>query len=295
MLDKTLPFVFVFNTGDSFEIDDLLGGLSDGEEDVKKTKQLQRPSTRHGQNDPSDGSENIKTRKREDSSLFGLLDKQSGLPPHQGIQSHNQGVDILKLDSSPLHTAAKDTINGSLKRKSSLEESFDDGDILADLGLGDDDTGKKKTAHSFKPSVSKKAGLDDVFGTSTGLLETPEKQQDVEKTTNKNDSSNGDLNGFQFGGYVPTSSTPNRRKSSLRSSIGEDDLGEDLLSRPNSAPTKKAVRFLESTVAEDLSRPATSPINGNRPENPVNEVKTGQAEQRRRTVGDFSFSDASTR
>ena len=200
----------------------------------------------------------------------------------------------MKLDSSPLHTTAEDTMKRSLERKSSLEESFDDGDILADLGLGDDDTGKKKAAHLFKPSVSRKTSLD-VFGTSAGLLETPEKQQDVEKTTNKNDSSNGDVDGFQFGGYVPTSSTPNKRKSSLRSSISEDDLGEDLLSRPNSAPTKKAVRFLESAVAEDLSRPATSPINGHQPENLANEVKRGQAEQRRRTVGDFSFSDTSTR
>ena len=292
--------------GDSFDLDDLLGGLEVGsdKEVSKKSRPVQRPSTRHGEMGASDDMESGRFRKRADSDLFAVLDTQR--KHNQPLsQTHTQGADILKLDSSPLHEATKHNVSApTVGKQGGMEESFDDNDLLVDLGLGDDTSVKKKAgptpsqqlALSETPTQrTRTSGINDtLFG---GSGKPQDNTLDIEKKVSTQEGGEEEQDSFQFGGYVPTSTTPGRRKSSIRSNISEDSVDDSLLSRPNSAPTKKAVRFEESSLPEDPPRPSTSPFSSDRHGGEDSSaVNPDQPKQhRQRTASEVSFFDPSTR
>ena len=254
---------------DEFDLDDLLG---DSDEDVKKpTNQIaqpQRPRTSRGE-------------ERATSSVRPATEKASS-----SKVEHKPGVDVLRLESSPR----------SQRRQSAVDETFNDSDILSDLGLGDGTSiapkGQAK-AMSSKDQAQKGRGrgsfnLDDVFSEESDTRPRPSGPP-----ASSLPEGTGESESFQAGGYVPSS--PSGRRSSLRKSSEEESLG-DLSSRPNSAPNKKSVRFLDKESLDD--RPSTSP-SGPQLQSKLDDIlsnKTGgDPKSRRSTVAEIQQPDPSTR
>ena len=188
---------------------------------------------------------------------------KSSAPPRLLPTSENEmkssttsGVDVLKLDDS--------LTAGSLN---STQVDFDDAgdDLLSGMGLDDSDVigGSAKPPKGRQPE-RRGSILDELLGTKSSSTKSAETKLKKEKDID------GEGDGFQFGGYLPSaaadsavSTTPTRaNKSNLKihsGRRGSSELSDVLASRPGSAPTpaKKSVRFADAT--ETSERPSSSP------------------------------------
>ena len=176
-------------------------------------------------------------------------------------------VDILKLDSTPEHLKSSFR---STKASKSLGESFNSTNV--DFGDGDDDilSGMGFDDSSSKASVSAKrkgSRLDELLGKKKPVQVVDENKQPTGLTENGvGDLNNGDEDGFQFGGYLPSAATDSSSAHGQKLPAAKRRQNSDSLTfRPSSAPGpgKKTVRFAEAV--ENENRPSSSPATNDTP------------------------------
>ena len=238
---------------------------------INENGEIERPRTSRGMQDVAD----TKSSSDYNISAPGMESKKS-----------SSGADILTLDSSSKQSAPA----GSLK---SAQVEFDDvegDDLLSGMGLDDSDvTGPAKQPGKGKPE-RRGSVLDELLGkrSSASSKEAKDNNKPESSATkakklwddDKTDS-DGEGEGFQFGGYVPSaasgdssfSTSSQAKKPRLKVPLGRRGLSEltsppdALTTRPGSAPSpvvKKSVRFSDTVETSDrpLSSPATTSEGG---------------------------------
>ena len=215
-----------------------------------------RPRTSHGR--PS-------MRDVRISSEAENLMVATGAPKSTGGDSEPS---ILKLDSPMHQSAASRKPRGSV----SMDFSDDDDDILSGMGLEDEAPPLRSSAGGLIHTSRERRGskLDELLGTApkkpamTAKLGTESPKTEKTKAVGSsglNTDSNGEEDGYQFGGYVPSVASGEAGKPtslpSGRRRLSSDGDSLSLTSRPNSAPAKKSVRFADTVETGD--RPSSSP------------------------------------
>lgn len=204
----------------------------------------------------------------------------------------SSGADVLTLD-----TPAR-----SLKSAQIEFDDAEDDDLLTGMGLDDSDvTGPAKQPGKGKPERQGSV-LDELLGrkntaSSKVTKEDSNKPKSLAtkaKKLGEDDStmdSDGEGEGFQFGGYVPSaasgdsSSNSNQaKKPRLKVPLGRRGFSEltlppdTLTARPGSAPSpavKKSVRFADTVETSDrpLSSPATTTSSEGGVTNPISDFR----------------------
>ena len=189
----------------------------------------------------------------------------------------SSGADVLTVD----YSSKQSTPAGSLN---STQVNFDDDegdDLLSGMGLDDSDViGPAKQLGKDKPE-RRGSVLDELLGRKSSALKATKENSESKSSDTKakkfwddgKADSDGEGEGFQFGGYVPsaasnesTSTSAQAKKPHLKVPLGRRGFSEltlppdALTARPGSAPSpvvKKSVRFADTVETSD--RPSSSP------------------------------------
>lgn len=327
----TITTGYTFITVDDLELDDLLGELDSGGNGYRgrsggggdrKGKPPQRPKTSRGQEAPFASDRRLSTLSTDSDLFFPLEGAPNGL--HKEDAAATKERNVLSLEA-PLATAKQGGSAPSSQSRQSTsltDDVFDDVDVdfLSDMGLGDEGSKshppltttatRKKSVVSATPidesecqPTDKLSGSDDFFSSLGKRLNSSSMQEPNSVTgirTKHEEGGNGESDGLQFGGYVPSSA--GGRKSSLKqqpeASVSKEDSVNQLNNmsvRPNTAPGKKAVRFAEELTTTRSPRPATTPsLQLSREGEDSEGGETGPRSsvgvlKRRSTISDFTF------
>ena len=190
--------------------------------------------------------------------------------------SSSLGTDILKLDhpspSKPTTPTGRSSLNST-----QIDFDDDEDDFLSGMGLDDsagDVIGSSKQGLGGKQTERRGTMLDDLLGTkgsSASKLTENKSRSDRRDGVKKTDDGDGEEEeGFQFGGYMPSSAADSSNTTTLstKSNLklpsgrrkGSSELSDSLTTRPGSAPApaaRKSVRFADSV--ETSERPSSSP------------------------------------
>ena len=189
--------------------------------------------------------------------------------------SSSLGTDILKLDHPSPSKTTTPTGRSSLN-STQIDFDDDEDDFLSGMGLDDsagDVIGSSKQGLGGKRTERRGTMLDDLLGTKSSSASKPtenKSRSDRRDGVKKPDSDDGEEEGFQFGGYMPSAiaDSSNTTTPSTKSNLklpsgrrkGSSELSDSLTTRPGSAPApaaRKSVRFADSV--ETSERPSSSP------------------------------------